>query len=88
LLHDLLAPSVTPEEFVETARKLYGSRWRRPLAAALGVNIATIRRWRSAAIAVPSPVALAMRLLRRRQEDDQACSSVSQYTQDPKSSRI
>lgn len=55
--------TVTPDELSAIARKIYGKRWREPLARVLGVNLATLRRWTSAQVKVPGPVALALRLM-------------------------
>jgi hypothetical protein len=37
---------MTPAEFQESGERLYGADWRKPLAAALGVNTVTV--WRLA----------------------------------------
>jgi len=54
---------VTPSEIIEAGERLFGPRWRQPLADALGVDIATLRRWTSAQIAIPKRVALAVQFL-------------------------
>ena len=54
---------MTSDELKKAGERLYGPHWRQPLAWALQVNIATLRRWTSAEVTVPGPVALAIQLL-------------------------
>jgi hypothetical protein len=51
------------DELTKIAEKIYGKRWREPLARILDVDLATLRRWTSGQIKVPGPVALAMKLM-------------------------
>jgi hypothetical protein len=53
-------------ELRDAGRRLYGPRWRKPLAEILRVDAATLRRWASGKINVPGPVALAIQLLSER----------------------
>ncbi len=55
--------AVTPSEIIEAGERLFGSNWRQPLADALDVNIATLRRWTSAQTAIPKRVAMAIQFL-------------------------
>jgi hypothetical protein len=57
---------MTSAELIAAGERLYGPHWRQPLAWALQVNIATLRRWTTAEVSVPGPVALAVRLLVER----------------------
>ena len=57
---------MTSDELKQSGERLYGPHWRVPLAWALQVNIATLRRWTSGEIVVPGPVALAVSLLVER----------------------
>jgi DNA-binding transcriptional regulator YiaG len=57
---------MAPSEIARIGERIYGRKWRRPLAAALEVDVATLRRWTSGQIAVPGPVALAIRLMDAR----------------------
>jgi hypothetical protein len=61
---------MTPNELIVAGERLYGPHWRQPLAWALQVNIATLRRWTSGEIAVPGPAALAITLLLERMRSD------------------
>jgi hypothetical protein len=54
---------VTPSELIQAGEKLYGRNWRRPLADALGANIATLRRWTGGYIAIPRRTELAVQNL-------------------------
>jgi hypothetical protein len=63
---------VSPSELIEAGERLYGQQWRQPLAALLGVDVATLRRWTSAQIAVPKPVALALTLLLEKQNRERS----------------
>jgi hypothetical protein len=57
---------LSPADLIAAGERLYGPHWRQPLAWALQVNIATLRRWTSGEIEVPGPAALAIRLLLER----------------------
>jgi hypothetical protein len=54
---------VTPSELIQAGERLYGQGWRQPLADALGVNIATLRRWTGGYIAIPRRTELAVQNL-------------------------
>jgi hypothetical protein len=54
---------VTPSELIQAGERLYGAGWRQPLADALGVNIATLRRWTGGYIAIPRRTELAVQNL-------------------------
>lgn len=59
--------AMTPSQLREAAVALYGDRgWQSALAAALGVDGSTVRRWTSGAVPVPNPVAVAVRLLQEK----------------------
>jgi hypothetical protein len=47
---------MTPNELAAAGERLYGARWQTPLAAALGVNPRTLRRWVSGQNAIPETV--------------------------------
>lgn len=59
---------MSPSELIEIGERLFGPQWRKPLADALGVDVATLRRWATARVAVPRVAALAIRLLADRRE--------------------
>lgn len=49
-------------ELKDAAIQLYGKRgWQTALAAALGRDVSSVRRWTSAQVAVPGPVAAAVK---------------------------
>jgi hypothetical protein len=54
-----------PSEIISSGEKLYGQQWRQPLALALGINIATLRRWTSGKSRIPIAAGLAIRMLLR-----------------------
>lgn len=51
---------MTPSELKTAGERLYGPKWRQPLAARLGVNIATLRRWTSGKKPIRATAALAV----------------------------
>lgn len=54
--------SMSGQELKEAAIRLYGQRgWQSSLAAALDVDASTVRRWVGGQIAVPGPVAAAVK---------------------------
>jgi len=58
---------MSPSELIEAGERLYGPKWRKPLAEALGVDISTLRRWATAERAVPKVAAMAVELMLERQ---------------------
>jgi len=48
---------MTSTELSVIGERLYGARWQTSLAAALGVNARTLRRWISGQNAIPDSVA-------------------------------
>ena len=54
---------LTDEEFCQAGRKLYGKRWKSPLARALGVDRVTVWRYAIGALPIPRAVELAMQAL-------------------------
>ena len=48
-----MTTSVTPQLLEEAGRALFGARWKHDMAAALGVNAKTIRRWSTGDWPVP-----------------------------------
>lgn len=61
---------MSPSELIEAGERLYGKHWRKPLSEILGIDIATLRRWTSADVAVPRPAALAISLLVEKAEKE------------------
>lgn len=59
---------MTPKEFGRLARKVVGRRygWQTRAAALLEVDDRTVRRWLAGEVAVPGPVAVALRCLAGR----------------------
>jgi len=52
---------MTGDELKSTAIKIYGKwGWQTKLAAALGVNASSVRRWVSGELPVPGPVSAAV----------------------------
>lgn len=49
------------DEFIETGMRLYGRGWQTKLAASLGVDGSTVRRWVAGSVPVPGPVAAAVK---------------------------
>lgn len=47
---------MTPAQLATHGRSLYGSGWKRPLAASLGVTERTIQRWASGSLPIPEGV--------------------------------
>jgi len=60
-------PCMNAYELTHIGHKLYGSNrgWRQKLAAAIGVDTSTMRRWISAD-SIPEPAAIALRSLGKR----------------------
>ncbi len=54
---------MSPSELIEAGERLYGEHWRKPLAAELGIDISTLRRWATAQTAIPRVVELAIKAL-------------------------
>lgn len=54
---------MSPSELIAIGERLYGPLWRSRLAEALGVNVSTVRRWATAATAIPKRTALAIKAL-------------------------
>jgi hypothetical protein len=55
---------VAPEEFVRAGEKLFGKRWKAPLARALGIDVSQIWRYATGQTSpIPKPVELAVRYL-------------------------
>lgn len=53
---------MTPDELRKACVKLYGSHgWQSRLSEALSVDGSTVRRWVSGTVAIPGPVAAAVR---------------------------
>ena len=57
---------MSPSELIEAGERLYGSKWRKPLAEALGVDISTLRRWTTADRTMPKVAAMAVKLMLER----------------------
>jgi hypothetical protein len=54
----------------DAGRLLYGERWQSALAAALGINLRTVRRWAAGQQPVPEAIILRVRdLLQARIEE-------------------
>lgn len=57
---------MTPVEFEKAGKKLFGKRWKTPLAKALGLHVVTVWRYATGRETIPHMVALAVRGLRPR----------------------
>jgi hypothetical protein len=62
----MLVEALTSKDLISAGERLYGPHWRQPLAWALQVDIATLRRWTAGTVPVPGPAALAIRLMLER----------------------
>jgi hypothetical protein len=63
---------MTPAALERAGQRLYGERWKSPLAAALHVKRHTVDNWHAGRSAIPGPAAVAIGLLpqaRRRSPD-------------------
>lgn len=54
---------MTPDDIRAAGEKLYGARWRAPLAEALGIGRATLWRWTSGRDEIPVKIELAIQQL-------------------------
>jgi hypothetical protein len=59
---------MTPSDIIAAGEQLYGQKWRKPLADALGVDVSTLRRWTSADTAIPRRTALAIQALLEKKQ--------------------
>jgi len=59
---------MTPNEFAEIGRKLYGPRWKASMARELGRHPITIFKWLRSEGELPKHVAKHVRLLANQQE--------------------
>ncbi len=58
--------NMSGQELKEAAIRLYGTYgWQSSLAAALHVDVSSVRRWTSGAVPVPGPVAAAVKCFER-----------------------
>jgi hypothetical protein len=61
---------MTPSDLIAAGESLFGPKWRQSLADLLEVDAATLRRWATAKIAIPKPVALTLQMILRDRERD------------------
>lgn len=58
--------NMSGQELKDAAIRLYGKHgWQSSLAAALHVDVSSVRRWTSGAVPVPGPVAAAVKCFER-----------------------
>ncbi len=57
---------MTPKELEAVGKRLYGERWKTPLANAVGVDRVTVARWAKGGHTIPPYVDLAIEALKRR----------------------
>lgn len=51
---------MTPEEFINAGERLYGKRWKTPLARALKIDVSMVWRYATGQVKVPGPVEAAL----------------------------
>jgi hypothetical protein len=56
-------PSMTAAELAAVGQAIYGARWVRPLARAIGYNYRTVRFWKNSGRRVPEAAAAKIRAL-------------------------
>lgn len=54
---------MSPSELIQAGKKLFGPKWRQPMADALQVDLATIRRWTGGYVQIDRRTELAIRAL-------------------------
>lgn len=52
---------MTPEEFERAGKKLFGEKWKPPMARALGIDPTMVWRYQTGGTAIPGPVRAAVK---------------------------
>lgn len=61
---------MTPKELEEAGKRLYGDKWKSPMARAVGVERTTVARWAKDDGVVPAYVELAIEALKQRKVEE------------------